>query len=127
MTNAVSVVGVRAKRLLKIQFATGLVLAIVFLLIYGVFSSLSAFYGAAITIASTLVLKRNVRRADEFSISAPSKSMGVLYFGAVQRFVLVLALFIIGLGVLKLDAIAVMAGFILAQLGFLFNIRDRSN
>jgi len=126
LTRNNSIVSGRAARLLKIQFTVGLILGTFFLIYSGTFDGLSAFYGALIAISSTLLLRRGVNRANDLALTEPKKSMGVLYFGAVQRFVLVLALLIIGLGILKLQALPVLSGFVLAQLGFLFNVRDRS-
>lgn len=126
MANDNSVVAARASRLLKIQFLVGLLMAAGFTVYTGYLSGLSAFYGAAIAMSSTLLLRRGVNRANELALTEPKKSMGVLYFGAVQRFVLVLALFIIGMGLLKIEALPTLVGFVLAQLGFLFNLRDHT-
>jgi len=101
----------------------GLVTAIGFGLSQTGWHALSAFYGSLISMISALILGRGVSRASNAAISDPKMSMGILYAGAVFRFLLVLVLFVLGLLIFKLNALAVGAGFILAQLGFVFNFQ----
>ena len=65
------------------------------------------------------------KRANEFALSDPKKSMMILYIGAVVRFATVLIMLGIGLGVLKLEPLAVFVGFALAQASYLMGVRDR--
>ena len=76
------------------------------------------------SIALTLLLSHGVKRAESNALQDPKKSMGILYLGAVQRFVLVLAFFIVGLGILKLEPLAMALGFGLTQFAFVFNMRN---
>ena len=46
--------------------------------------------------------------------------MAGFYKSALMRFVLVIALLALGMGVLKLPALAVLIGFIVAQTGIFF-------
>ena len=65
------------------------------------------------------------KRANALALSDPKQSMMILYIGAVVRFAAVIVLLGIGLGLLKLDALAVFAGFALAQASYLMSVRDR--
>lgn len=81
----------------------------------------SALYGMGASIAITALLSYGVVRAEKAAANDPKKSMGILYVGAVQRFLLVLGLFIFGLAVLKLEPLATAVSFGLTQFGYVFN------
>jgi hypothetical protein len=49
--------------------------------------------------------------------------MAILYMGAAQRFLLALVLFGFGLAVLKLEPVALIAGFCFAQSIYLFSTK----
>lgn len=104
----------------------GLIVAIGFFAWKGSWEALSVLFGLTASLASVLMLGSGVTRASAAALQDPKNSMGILYFGAVKRFVLVLVFFMVGLGLLGLDAPAMCAGFIAAQLGFLFNVRGAS-
>jgi ATP synthase protein I len=87
-------------------------------MLQGVTQGLAALYGAFTSIVLAFLLSRGVKRASEAALHDPKKSMMILYLGAVQRFVLLLVLFAIGLAVLKLDPLACLIGFGLAQLTY---------
>ena len=52
--------------------------------------------------------------------------MVMLYVGAVQRFLFLIAAFALGLAVFGLDALAVAGGFVCAQFAQLVNARNVS-
>ena len=68
--------------------------------------------GAVIAITLMLVLGYTMRKASELAVESPQTSMNVMYVGAVVRFVLVLVLFGIALGGLKLSALYTVASFV---------------
>ncbi len=108
----------RARRLIMLQCMIGTIVAAFFLLQTPV-HALSAGYGAAISIFSALWLSRGVARASrEAGQDARKKGEAILYVSAALRFLMVLALFAIGLLVVKLVAIPMVTGFVLAQLAF---------
>ena len=115
-----------ARRLVVFQVVTGFVLAVVFGATQGLWHAGSALFGAFISIASVLFLVRGVVRAGKTAAEHPQRSMGVLYFGAAQRFLMIIALFAIAIYAMHLDALATAAGFILAQLGFFLNFKQLS-
>jgi F0F1-type ATP synthase assembly protein I len=114
------------KRLLTFQFVTGLVVAIGFMVWKGGWEALSVMGGVSASLVSVYLLGSGVTKASERALKDPKSSMAILYFGAVKRFVVILIFFMVGLGLLGLNAPAMCAGFVAAQLGFLFNIRGAS-
>lgn len=116
-------VAASTKRLLIMQITSGGLVAIGFFWLQGLFSALSTLYGAGISIISLVLLARGVRRAEQTALVSPKQSMGILYLGAVQRFVIVIVLFLIGLMLLKLDALATAVGFVAGQLATIANVR----
>ena len=91
---------------------------------HGPWEALSAVFGGLTSVALALISIRGFKRANEFALSDPKKSMMILYIGAVLRFVTVLVLLGIGLGVFKLAPIAVFIGFALAQASYLMGARN---
>ena len=117
-------VATNTRQLLAIQIALGLIVAAGFKLASQEWQSVSAIFGMLTSIALTLLLSHGVKRAEKSALQDPKKSMGILYLGAVQRFVLVLAFFIVGLGIMKLEPLAMALGFGLTQFAYVFNMRN---
>ncbi len=78
----------------------------------GQMALLGVFGGAAIAISLMLVLGYTMRKASELAVESPQNSMNVMYAGAAVRFVLVLVLFGIALGGLKLPALYTVVSFV---------------
>lgn len=97
-----------------------------FLLVHGTTAAMSALFGGAISVVSALQLSRSVMRAGNLAAQDQKKSMAVLYFGAFQRFVIVLALLGVGLALLKLDPLPLGISFIAAQLAYMISMRRMS-
>ena len=90
-----------------------------------VWDALSALYGGLASVLLALISIKGFKRANEFALSDPKKSMMILYIGAVVRFAAVIVVLGIGLGLLKLEPTAVLIGFVLAQISYLMGVRDR--
>jgi len=88
--------------------------AVVFVIISGQVQALAVVYGGLIPILSTWWLGRQVDRASH------NTSLGALliYAGAIQRFIFVMAALSFGFAVLKLSPAALLVGFILGQIAF---------
>ena len=84
---------------------------------------MAAGYGGAVSIVVAFLLGRGVAKAAEVARHDHKKSMLILYLGALQRFVMVLLLFGIGLKGLGLAFIPMIAGFAGAQLAYLSSMR----
>lgn len=113
----------KARRILVAQLVATSVVALSFLYV-GAWDALSALYGGFASICLALLSIRGFKRANEHALSDPQKSMIILYVGAAQRFLAVVVLLAIGLGTLKLEAMAVFVGFALAQASYLMGARD---
>ena len=80
---------------------------------------LPAAYGGAVAIANSILLSRRLQSAGEMAESNPEGGVLTLYLGVVQRFVFVLVMFGIGMGVLKLLPPPMLGTFAVAQLAFM--------
>ena len=118
----------KARRVVVVQLSMTLLVATVF---FGVsaedslWKALSAGYGGLSSVVLALISIGGFKRANAIALSDPRQSMMILYIGAVVRFAAVIVLLGIGLGLLKLDAMAVFIGFALAQASYLMGVRDR--
>jgi len=112
----------RAKWVISTQLITSIIVAAVFLT-KGTWDSLAAVYGGLVSICISLLLLRGIQRANDAAKIDPGRSMRILYVGAVQRFIVVLALIALGIALLKLSPVAVVTGFALAQIGYLLGSR----
>ena len=111
------------RKLILLQVSVGAVIAAAFFMAKGHGEALSAFYGGLISIVIAFLLGRGVVRAAEAARHDHKKSMLILYLGALQRFVLVLVLFGVGLKGLGLAFLPMIAGFAGAQLAYLSSMR----
>jgi ATP synthase protein I len=119
-------VSAKARNLIIFQLIAGLIVAVVFYIYKDALSAVSAIFGAFTSVISAFLLSSGVKKAEKQAIDSPGKSMGVLYFGAVQRFILVVVLFIVGIKIFDLDPVAIGLGFVFAQLGFVFLFKGLS-
>lgn len=118
MNSVVQQVDAKASRIMAAQVTATALAVIAFGLVgSGSWSALSAACGGAISLSIVWLLRRGVRRASEIALTDQKKSMMILYLGAVQRFVVVIALFALGFGLAKLEPLAMFAGFAAAQIG----------
>ena len=111
------------RKLIALQVGVAAVIAAAFFMARGQGEALAAFYGGMISIVIAFLLGRGVARAAEVARLDHKKSMLILYLGAVQRFVIVLVLFGIGLKGLSLAFLPMIAGFAGAQLAYLSSMR----
>ncbi|MEO6697598.1 MAG: ATP synthase subunit I [Gammaproteobacteria bacterium] len=107
------------------QAAIAVGVALAFLVLQGGLQALSALYGGLITLIMTLLLRRRVTRLAE--IATQGNATGVAAVGVMLRFLWVLVLFGLGFAVLKLDPLASIVGFGLAQLGYVIAMRKASH
>lgn len=78
----------------------------------------AAMYGGLIVMINVWMMNRRVRAAAQLAQVANGKEIRVLYVAAVQRFVLTLVWFILGMGWLSLPPIPMLIAFALAQTGY---------
>ena len=123
MDIAASQVQLNARKVMGLQIAIAALAAVVFGIVEGGMPAVAAFFGGMISVSVSWLLRHGVLKAAEVAKDDPTKSMLVLYMGAVQRFVLVLVLFGLGLGLLKLDPLATVIGFGAAQVAYVVVMR----
>ncbi|MDT8383604.1 MAG: ATP synthase subunit I [Gammaproteobacteria bacterium] len=118
----------KARRVVIVQLSMSLIVAAAFfgLSEAGLWKALAAGYGGLSSVVLALISIGGFKRANAIALSDPKQSMMILYIGAVVRFAAVIVLLGIGLGLLKLDALAVLIGFALAQASYLMSVRDRN-
>ncbi len=80
---------------------------------------LPAAFGGAVAVANTILLSRRLESAGEMAKENPDGGVLSLYLGVIQRFVFVLVMFGVGMGVLKLQPPPMLGTFALAQLAFM--------
>jgi ATP synthase protein I len=107
-------------RLLLIQGGMLLVAVIIAFVMQGIEFSLALLYGGATSLAGTLIGAWRVRIATDEAAHSTTLGMAEFYKGALMRMVLVIALLALGMGVLKLPALGILIGFIVAQTGNFF-------
>ncbi len=103
---------------------TGLVATGVFL-VQGEAAARSACYGGLISVVAAWMLGRGVLLAGKTAPESPGTGTWILYMSAALRFVLVLALFGVGLAMLELKPVPLISGFVAAQLSYLARFRDQ--
>lgn len=86
---------------------------------FGDAGMLPAAYGGAIAIANTILLSRRLDVAGAMAKDNPDGGVLALYLGVVQRFVFVLIMFGVGMGVIKLMPQPLLGTFAVAQLAFM--------
>jgi len=118
---------VNARKVVSLQVGIAVAVAVIFGFIEGGWHALSAIFGGLISVFSSLLLRRGVARASEVVKDDPKKGMAILYFGAFQRFIMVLVLFALGLALIELDPLAAVIGFGCAQLAYAVVMRSTAH
>ncbi|MGC9456227.1 MAG: ATP synthase subunit I [Halothiobacillaceae bacterium] len=77
--------------------------------------ALAAAAGGAVSVLLLWMLRVTMQKAAETAAEDPQGSSIRLYIGAGVRFVLLLVLFAVGLGLLRLDPVGMIAGYVVVQ------------
>ena len=103
-------------------------------LVAGVFYAISGWnragaagFGGLIATGNLLLLEWRRNRTDSGPALSASQSIRVLYRSALERMGLVVLLFALGMGVLRLEPLALMTGFITGQAGLILTGLIRKN
>lgn len=102
------------------------VCSVIFLALGSVFQALSVWAGGFIAFGNAQWLEWRRSRVEQGRVLSAGESIRVLYRTALERFVLVALLFALCLGVLDLDPLALLTGFIAGQLALFTMGRDRN-
>lgn len=116
----------RGRRVVTVQL-TVLALAVGAALFYSPHAALSAAGGVAVAMLLAWMLRRTMARATELAVESPQQSMNTMYLGAAVRFVALLALMAVGLGLLKLDARFMVGAFVVAMIAGVLAARGQDS
>jgi len=119
------------KRLLFVQAMLALLGAAIAQLLDDRAAAVAVLFGAGIVIANTMLLHWHHRRAVRTAGIDAGKNMRIMYRAAAERFFTTLALFAVGLGILRLEPLPLLLGFIGVQmaqaLDWFIESRQRKN
>jgi ATP synthase protein I len=115
------------RKLVMLQLLLVAITSVVFFVLNGGFQAGSAAYGGVCACASQLLLEWRRNAADRGHVLSAGQSIRLLYRTAVERFVLVGVLLALGLGVWRLDPLALITGFIAGQLALVFIATGKTN
>jgi hypothetical protein len=107
-------------RLVAIQAGLTGIAACIALFMQGNEFALALLYGGAVSITGTLAGAWRLKRATEEVAENAMLGVAGFYKSAVIRMIVIIALLTLGMGVLKLHALALLIGFIVAQTGYFF-------
>ncbi|QGT79458.1 hypothetical protein GM160_11550 [Guyparkeria halophila] len=116
----------RGRRVVTVQLAV-LALGAGLALLHSPHAALSAAGGVAVAMLLAWMLRRSMARATELAVESPQQSMNTMYLGAAVRFVALLALMAVGLGLLKLDARFMVGAFVVAMIAGVLAARGQDS
>jgi len=104
------------KRLFIVQtvFLAGVV-ALTYL-VWNLDSAMALLFGGAMVVINTVIQQWGHFRAVKTAGNDLQRNMRIIYRTAAERFIITLALFAVGIGVLRLEPKFLIAGFIVLQL-----------
>lgn len=111
--------------LLKWQVITLVIASLIVLVWQGTGASIAYLYGGAIAVANTLLQKWHLHAAAKYAGADASMNLGRAYRCVAERWALTIVLFAIGFSVFT-SALALLAGFIVAQIVVLFGNYNRA-
>ena len=115
------------RKLAVLQLALVAVTSVLFYFWEGAYPAVSAGFGGGIATANIVLLLWRRYRADRGRALSAGESIRLLYRSALERFFVVVGLFVLGMGVLKLATPALLTGFIVGQVALLFIGNERKS
>jgi ATP synthase protein I len=115
------------RKLAALQLTLVMATSVLFYLWNGAFAAASTGFGGGIAMINIALLLWRRDRADRGRALSAGESMRLLYRSMLERFIAVIALFWLGMGVLELYAPALLAGFVVGQLALLFIGNERKS
>lgn len=104
------------RNVLLLQLLTAAVIAAGAGVLSGKPLALAALYGGLIAAANTLLQLWHMRRAERIAKEDAERTLRIVYRCAAERLISTIALFLIGLVKLKLNPLALLVGFLAAQI-----------
>ena len=115
------------RKLAALQLTLVMATSVLFYLWNGAFAAASTGFGGGIAMINIALLLWRRDRADRGRALSAGESIRLLYRSMLERFIAVIALFWLGMGVLELNAPALLAGFVVGQLALLFIGNERKS
>jgi F0F1-type ATP synthase assembly protein I len=115
------------RNLAVLQLALLTVTSVMFYLWKGACPAASAGFGGGIAMVNIGLLLWRRNSAERGRALNAGESIRLLYRSALERFFAVLALFLLGMGLLRLDAPALLTGFIVGQVALFFIGKERKS
>lgn len=106
-------------RVAAYQFAILIVVTAVAYVVRGEKTAISVAYGAAVTLLASLLLLARERESESHSEWTAQRQVGQFFRLAAERYLLVAGLLALGFFSGKVEPLALLVGFILAQAGWL--------
>lgn len=94
--------------------------AVLFSVIMGFDAVVAALFGGIISVVNTLLQLWQLQRSGALPSGDAGSNLGFLMRCAAERFFLTLLLFVLGLGVIKLEPLPLLSGFVVGQLALIY-------
>ena len=108
------------RKLAAVQLPLMVVTSVLFLVVSGAGAAIAALFGGLIATLNIALLLWRRERANAGRALNAGESLRLLYRTALERLVAVIALFALGMGILKLHPLGLLTGFIVGQVALLF-------
>lgn len=116
----------RGRRVMTVQLIV-LAVSVAAAWFYSPHAALSAAAGVVVAMVLAWMLRRSMARATELAVESPQQSMNTMYLGAAARFVALLALMAVGLGMFGLDARFMVGAFVVAMIAGVLAARGQDS
>lgn len=111
----------RAKTKIMIgQAAIIAAVALIFWLAMGLAEAAAALFGSMIVVLNNLVQVWQLKRADRIAGRDANSNLSYLIRCTIERYVVTVALFVAGIGALKMAALPLISGFIIGHVAMIF-------
>jgi len=114
------------RNLFVIQVALVMLGVALFYFYMGNETIIASFYGGGVAVTHTILLSRRLISAGSMANDNPEAGILNLYLGVIQRFIFMLVMFGVGIGILKLNPPAMVGTFALAQVAYMIYGTKRS-
>ncbi len=115
------------RKLAALQLTLVMAASVLFYLWNGAFAAASTGFGGSIAMINIALLLWRRDRVDRGRALSAGESIRLLYRSMLERFIAVIVLFWLGMGVLELFAPALLAGFVVGQLALFFIGNERKS
>lgn len=115
------------RNILRFQLFVVLAVVVVSISYFDMVSTRAALFGGMMAVINTLLSMHHQRRAERRAGEAAEANVRIFYQCAMERLFLTLSLFALGLGLLRLEPLALLGGFISAQAVLFLDIHKESS